>query len=49
MEICGGAKFTAQYIDEQVMLLDSVGSFASERKARGNIERNPMGPLVQTS
>jgi hypothetical protein len=35
MEICGGVKSTAQYMDEQVVLLDSVGSFASERKARG--------------
>jgi hypothetical protein len=43
MEICGGAKFTAQYMDEQVVLLDAVGSFASERKARGTSSETRWG------
>ena len=43
MEICGGAKFTAQYMDEQVVLLESVGSFASERKARGTLSATRWG------
>lgn len=48
MEICGGAKFTAQYMDEQVVLLDAVGSFASERKP-GEHRAKPGGLLVQIS
>ena len=43
MEICGGAKFAAQYMDEQVVLLESVGSFASERKARGTSSETRWG------
>jgi hypothetical protein len=43
MEICGGAKFTAQYMDEQVVLLESAGSFASERKARGTLSDTRWG------
>ena len=35
MEICGGAKSTAQYMDGQQELLESAESFAAERKARG--------------
>ena len=49
MEICGGAKFTAQYYGRAGSASRIRRVFRLRTECPGNIERCPMGPLVQKS